>query len=69
MLADTPVNRELYGPHAFYVPLPITEAAIAAAMRASMHDDAPARRDPRRRRLDHEPRTRGRGTPIGSSRR
>lgn len=38
VLADTPVNRELYGPHAFYVSLPITEAAIAEAMTASMHD-------------------------------
>ena len=43
VLADTPVNRELYGPHAFYVPLPVTEAGLAAAMRASMHDAA--RRD------------------------
>jgi glycosyltransferase involved in cell wall biosynthesis len=40
VLADTPINRELYGPHAFYVPVPITEAAIAAAMTASMHDAA-----------------------------
>ena len=40
VLADTPVNRELYGPHAFYVPVPITEAAIAAAMTASMQDVA-----------------------------
>ncbi|MGZ6972953.1 MAG: glycosyltransferase [Acidimicrobiia bacterium] len=40
VLADTPVNRELYGPHAFYVPHPITEAAIATTMRASMHDTA-----------------------------
>jgi glycosyltransferase involved in cell wall biosynthesis len=38
VLADTPINRELYGPHAFYVPVPITETAIAAAMTASMHD-------------------------------
>ena len=40
VLADTPINRELYGPQAFYVPVPITEAAIAAAMSASMHDTA-----------------------------
>ena len=40
VLADTPINREIYGPHAFYVPEPITEAAIAAAMTASMHDSA-----------------------------
>ena len=40
VLADTPVNRELYGEQAFYVPVPVTEAAIASAMRASMHDGA-----------------------------
>jgi GT2 family glycosyltransferase/glycosyltransferase involved in cell wall biosynthesis len=38
VLADTPVNRELYGSLAFYVPLPVSEDGIAAAMRASMHD-------------------------------
>jgi hypothetical protein len=40
VLADTPVNRELYGEQAFYVPVPVTEAAIASAMRDSMHDGA-----------------------------
>jgi GT2 family glycosyltransferase/glycosyltransferase involved in cell wall biosynthesis len=40
VLADTPVNRELYGPHAFYVPVPITVAGIAAAMQRSRHDTA-----------------------------
>lgn len=38
VLADTPVNREIYGPHAFYVPVPVTEDGIAATMEASRHD-------------------------------
>jgi glycosyltransferase involved in cell wall biosynthesis len=38
VLADTPLNRELYGSLAFYVPTPVTEDGLEAAMTASMHD-------------------------------
>jgi len=39
VVADTPVNREIYGPHAFFVPVPITQEGIVYAMECSVTDE------------------------------
>ena len=67
VLADTPANRELYGLDVFYVPVPITVAGIAAAMKRSTHDTAAGRGSGRRARRSRGA-TRGPRTPTASCR-
>lgn len=40
VVADTPVNREIYGDAAFFVPPPFTQQGIEDAMRRSLDDEA-----------------------------
>lgn len=38
IVADAPVNREIYGDHAYFVPMPITQEGITRAMQRSLDD-------------------------------
>ena len=38
IVADTPINREIYGDHAYFVPMPITLEGISQAMLRSLDD-------------------------------
>jgi glycosyltransferase involved in cell wall biosynthesis len=44
VIADTPVNREIYGDAAFFVPQPFSGQGIEEAMRRALDDDAERRR-------------------------